>query len=117
MWAKITAVFALLPKIVAVVQLVEELLDPSVSGEEKKQVALDALVAAGIPEGWVPIADGLIDTVVAVFNALGIFRKVKNPEEPSVEVAKLSATAVEARREADVAITDARFEEFIRDTQ
>ena len=100
MFKQLQSVFTLLPKVLAVVQLVEELLDPSVDGVEKKRVALEALRNAGVSESLMAIASGLIDTVVAVLNALGVFDRegVVGDEQLASEVAGLKRAGVEAMK-------------------
>jgi len=59
MFRNISAVFTLLPKVVAVVTLVEPLFDASVPGARKKEAALEALRAAGVPDVLIGVAEDL----------------------------------------------------------
>lgn len=107
MFAKISAFFSILPTVLVIVQMVEAFLDPSTPGEEKKRVALDILERVGVPQRYVNVADRLIDMVVSILHALGVFDRQKGePEEPVVEPERLVAPAA----------SDAKFEEFLRST-
>jgi hypothetical protein len=67
------------PAVIAGVQAAEQ---STASGEDKKQAVIDAIIAGsqvaeGIPIPQVAAIGGLIDLVVSIFNALGLFRHKK----------------------------------------
>lgn len=118
MFGKIGFILTALPKIVAVVMLVEDLLDPTTPGEEKKAMALDFLEKQGIPTHLLSVAGSLIDLVVSVLHSFGIIQRSKKPEErPAVQPAALApeAKAVRVERESQHATDDA-FDAFVDKT-
>ena len=102
MFKNISAVFTLLPKVVAVVTLIEPLFDAAVPGKRKKDAALEALRAAGVPEVLIGVAEDLVDLVVSVFNAIGVFKK-SDGTAASVDESELSAEAAAMKRAATAA--------------
>jgi len=102
MFKQLNAIFTLLPKVMAVVALVEPLFDENVSGGEKKVAALNVLRNLGLSENLVNIADDLIDVVVGVFNTFGIFGK-KSPLDNVVSEELLSVEAAALKRQAAAA--------------
>lgn len=123
MWAKISLVLSLLPKIIAVVKLVDEIMDPETPGAEKKEYALDIFREVGIPENVIPMVGEVLDVVVAVLHFFGLLSRKKDVEAvPAVDPVKLSkqaqaARAMEDADVADVAVTDEVFNQFLRDTE
>jgi hypothetical protein len=80
MFQRINATLTLLPKVIAVVTIIEPLFNASVPGERKKQAALDALKSVGTPDAILDVASDLIDLVISVFNAIGVFKKADGSE-------------------------------------
>lgn len=78
MFAKIALVISWLPRVVAVAMLVEDLLDEAVPGTEKKEAALTFLQRQGLPNQYVAVIESLIDLVVDVLHATGVFKRRKN---------------------------------------
>lgn len=114
-------VISYLPRVVATVMLVEDLLDPATSGSEKRALALDFLRKQGVPEKYVSVAGNLTDFVVSVLHAFGILQRSKKPEEaPTVQTGALSPMVAAVRRDREaaheVAASDDAFEKFLDDT-
>jgi hypothetical protein len=99
MFKQINAIFTLLPKVMAVVMLVEPLFDATVSGSEKKEAALNVLRNLNLNENLIKIADDLIDVVVGVLNTFQIFSK-KDPLDNVVADELLSVEAAQLKRAA-----------------
>jgi len=73
----VRAALNLLPRVTATVLLIEELFDTETSGAEKKEIAVDALAEVGLPERFLTVAEDMIDLVVSVLNAVGVFDKTE----------------------------------------
>lgn len=87
----IGTIIRLLPRIVSVVLLVDDLV--AAPGPRKREIALEMLENAGLPEDVEKIAAGMIDVVVSVLNALGILGRsdgnggtVPEPTIPEEEI-------------------------------
>lgn len=99
MLSKITAVFTLLPTVLVVVQMIESMIDPTTSGAEKKRLAMAALRRVGVADRYVAVADSMIDTVVSLMNAFGVFQRSREDAEPPlVEPSRLNAAVVDDAR-------------------
>ena len=104
MFKQINAMITILPKVMTVVALVEPIFDEKATGEVKKEAALSALRGLGLNESLIVIAEDLIDLVVSVFNAVGIFSKRDHTEGKvaqellSVEAAMLKSQASSVER-------------------
>lgn len=94
----IRATLNVVPRVMAVVMLLEELLDDTVPGAKKKQMALDALEEVGLPDRFINIADDTIDLVVSILNAVGVFESTERT--PDVQESELSQSAYDARLRA-----------------
>lgn len=120
MWSKITLVLSLLPKIIAVVKLVDDILDPATEGADKKAYALDIFRKLGVPDNVMPMIGEVLDVVVAVLNFFGLLGRKKSQEEPAVDATVLAPAAAKVRAEVDaekVAVTDEVFNEFLAATE
>lgn len=105
MFAKISLVIAWLPRIVAVAMLVEELLDEEATGSDKKETALRFLARQGLPERYVAVIGSVIDLVVDVMHAVGVF---KRGAEEDIDVIVPPVLLKEPVRKA---VDDAEFED------
>lgn len=118
MWSKITLVLSLLPKIIAVVKLVDDILDPATDGAAKKQYALDIFRQLAVPEKVLPMVSEVIDVVVAVLNFFGLLGRSKTPDAPVAPENDLSVEAKTVRKSVEdrVAVTDDVFNAFLEGT-
>lgn len=97
MFQRINATLTLLPKVIAVVTIIEPLFNASVPGEKKKDAALNALRSVGTPDVLLDVASDLIDLVISVFNAIGVFKKADG-SEGNVADEELTPEAAALRR-------------------
>lgn len=77
-----------LPGVLAGVVAVESAIGSEAPGTAKKQIVLDAILAAAkvgetISNANVQLISTLVDTTVATLNATGIFSKPSNPATPA----------------------------------
>ncbi len=97
MFQKINATLNVLPKVIAVVTIIEPLFNDSVPGGRKKEAALNALRSVGTPDAILDVASELIDLVISVFNAIGVFKKADGTQG-DVDDAELTPEAAALKR-------------------
>ena len=81
MIGKIALVINWLPRVIAVTMLVEELLRAGTPGSVKKEKALEFLKRQGLAPKYVDVIGSLVDLVVDVLHATGMFKRVKNVDD------------------------------------
>lgn len=109
MLARIRFVVQVLPQIVLAVQLVDDLLDKSVAGARKKEVALQLLQRFGVPDKYMSLAGNLIDLVVSALHAFGVLVRKDGLDDVIVD-------ASEAVVQAKSVTSDQELQDFIAST-
>ena len=111
-----------LPIILTAVKAVEELTDANTTGEEKKLLVLkavsDVLASFGIviSDTYLDVISKAVDTVVSILNALGIFRHADDESADEEAVPAPVASEEVRRRVEEIAVSDERFAQFLKDT-
>lgn len=101
MIGKISLVIQWLPRVLATVMLVEELLKAGTPGSVKRDKALEFLERQGLSERYVNVIGSLIDLVVDVLHATGLFKRINLEADDVIVDADLLEPAVKAATTAE----------------
>lgn len=108
MLGRIRFIIQVLPQIVLAVQLIDDLVDKTVEGSRKKELALQLLQRFGVNESYVGMAGNLIDLVVSALHAFGVLTRKDGFDDVIVHASEVVPPAA--------AVVDKDLQDFIAST-